>query len=149
MLRRPEDITLRAATLADTNQINWLEEVCMRALAEALWGTWQPSGTLDLSSHEMIEHQGDVVGCMASRDASDALYLTRLYLAPKARNQGIGATCLSHVLARVVRTPIRLRVLVNNRAVHFYERHGFIAEDRTTTHIQMIHPNRTNPEVTP
>jgi ribosomal protein S18 acetylase RimI-like enzyme len=146
---RPEDITLRAATLADIDQINWLEEVCMRHLAEVLWGEWRPSETINLSSHEMIENRGVVIGCMATHAAPDALYLTRLYLSPEARNQGIGATCLTQVLTRAQNAPVRLRVLVNNRAVRFYERHGFVAKSRTDTHIQMIKRNPTNREVAP
>ena len=92
----------------------------------------------------MIENRGVVIGCMATHAAPDALYLS-----PEARNQGIGATCLTQVLTRAPNAPVRLRVLVNNRAVRFYERHGFVGKSRTDTHIQMIKPSPTHREVAP
>lgn len=146
MSQEPEDITLRAATAADDDAIRWLEEVCMKDLALAIWGKWHPSPAPDLSCHEMIEHRGAVIGCMASRDEPDTLVLTRLYLASDARNRGWGAVCLGRILTRTRArgVPVRLRVLVNNPAICFYKRHGFVAENRSPTHVRMIH--RATPE---
>lgn len=145
---RSKDITLRAATASDAETVRWLEEVCMKDYATALWGEWKPSATLDLSGHDMIVHQGEVIGCMATREEPDTFRLTRLYLAPDARNQGVGAACVALVLARAraLGVPVRLRVLINNPAIRFYERHGFITEDQSPTHIRMIHVGAAEPK---
>lgn len=113
----------------------------MRDRAIDLWGRWRPSPTLDLSCHEMIEHKGKLAGCMATRTEPDALCLSRLYIAPDDRNAGIGAVCLDVVIARAraLGRPITLRVLTNNPAWRFYERHGFEIVARNQTHIQMTH----------
>lgn len=115
----------------------------MKAYAEALWGAWRPSdttATLDVSAHEMIVRNGEAIGCVATRQAPDALHLTRLYLAPAARKQRIGSLVVQELLARAAtRTcPVRLRVLTNNPAFRFYARHGFRTERETREHFYMI-----------
>ena len=119
-----DSILLRDAELSDGPLVVWLEEVCMKEYAIALWGHWRPSSKLadlDLSNHQIIEHKGTNVGCVALNWSSDCLFLARLYLAPDCRNRGIG----THVLRKVVQLatlksiPIRLSVLKTNPAINF------------------------------
>lgn len=138
-------ITLRPARRADAPTIIWLEEVCMKDYAMQLWGSWQASDTpetLNLSTHEMVEHQSNSIGCIATQVKADAFQLGRLYFAPEARNQGFGAAVLAQIIARADAKglPVRLRVLTNNPAVRFYARHGFQTERQTKEHIYMIRP---------
>ena len=144
MRQRFKAVRLRPAVPADAEVILWLEEVCMKAYAKALWGKWQASATsetLDISIHEMIVISDKTVGCIATRSLPDSLNLAKLYLSPEARNQGIGASVLRQILARAGTTdrPVRLRVLTNNPAVRFYERSGFQIEQRTSEHVYMVH----------
>lgn len=116
----------------------------MKDLAFAIWGSWTQSDTaesLDVSNHEMVEFDGALVGCSATRLDREALHLLRFYIAPNVRNQGIGSEVLNQVIARArsMSLPVRLRVLVNNPAVRFYTRHGFRKDTETDTHIYMIH----------
>ncbi|MEL6609324.1 MAG: GNAT family N-acetyltransferase [Pseudomonadota bacterium] len=138
-----EVITLRAATSADAQMILWLEEVAMKDYATALWGSWRPSdtaATLDVTIHEMVEVDGDVMGCIATRTDTDALRLLRLYLAPDARNKGVGSNVLMQIIGRAsTGIPIHLRVLSNNPAVRFYRRHGFRTERETPEHVYMVY----------
>lgn len=127
----------------DAEHILWLEEVCMKDLAEAIWGSWTPSSTakdLNVPEHVMVEVGGLIVGCIATRLETDALRLLKLYLAPDARNLGTGANVLRVVVkrARSYARPVRLRVLVNNPAAQFYARHGFRIEAESSTHIYMV-----------
>ena len=121
--------------------IRWLEEVSMKDHATALWGEWKPSSTLNVQSHQMIEHAGNTVGCLATRVDSYALHVTRIYLAPDARNLGIGAICMDYVLdqARTAGLPVRLRVLKNNPAQRFYCRLGFHETEQTEFRVYMEH----------
>lgn len=136
-----DTIALQPATKSDAEEILWLEEVCMKAYAEALWGNWRASDTvdtLDISNHEMITQSGKSVGCIATRLDTDGLHLLKLYLAPHARNHGIGAVILRHLIGRAAGHSVLLRVLVTNPAVRFYERNGFRIAHRTDTHVYMV-----------
>lgn len=139
-----ETARLRSAIPEDIKTILWLEEICMKGYAEALWGNWRPSATpetLDISIHEMVVVTNQIVGCVATRLLPGSLNLAKLYLSPGARNQGIGAWVLRQLLARADASdrPVQLRVLTNNPAVRFYARHGFRVERRTQDHFYMIH----------
>ncbi len=136
-------ILLRDANLSDGPFVVWLEEVCMKDYAVALWGHWRPSSELadlDLSNHQIIELGGISVGCVALNWSDDCLFLARLFVAPDYRNRGIGA----HVLRKVVQLatdksiPIRLSVLKTNPGTSFYQREGFALEEETTERRKLI-----------
>lgn len=124
------NIHLRTATKADAPFILWLEEVCMKVFATALWGTWRASTSLealDPSNHQIIEIKGAPVGCLAVKVQTDALQVNRLYLAPTHQNRGIGAAVLRSTIALAdgLGLPVKLRVLTTNPALKFYLREGF------------------------
>ncbi len=140
-----ETLRLRKAVPNDGTRVLWLEEVCMKDYATALWGQWRPANTLetlDIANHEMVEWNGQPEGCLATKQTHDALCLTRLYIAPDARNRGVGAWVLGEVIDRANRLgqPIKLNVLTNNPAFDFYTRHGFIVQRETPERFQMIRP---------
>ena len=143
MRRLSDAVTLRSASASDAEKIPWLKEVSMKTYAEALWVAWHPSdttATLDFSTLEMIDRNGEAIGYIATRQAPDALHLSRLNLAPAARKQGVGSLVLQEVVGRVetLPCPVRLRVLTNNPALRFYTRQGFRTERETREHIYMI-----------
>jgi N-acetylglutamate synthase-like GNAT family acetyltransferase len=143
---QPDDPTahvrLRKAHSSDAALILWLEEVCMREYATALWGKWHAAETFDLANHEMIELQGKAQGCLATHYTPEALQLSRLYLSPNARNRGVGAQVLAEVIDRAERKqlPVTLSVLTTNPAARFYERHGFSVFEETLERLWMIRP---------
>ena len=50
-------VVLRPVVSTDARYLLDLEEVCMRSYAEALWGNWRPSDTvetLDLTGHDIM-----------------------------------------------------------------------------------------------
>lgn len=139
-----DSIALRRAFKSDAEKILRLEEVCMKDYATAIWGSWTQAdtvATLDVSTREMIEADGEILGCIATRWDQDALHLIRLYLAPAARNHGVGSNVLHQVIGRAASHArlIKLRVLVNNPAIRFYARHDFRVASRTDTHVYMVH----------
>jgi len=137
-----EFVRLRTAHSTDAAKIRWLEEVCMRDYATALWGKWHAADTLDLANHEMIELQGRAEGCLATHQKPDALQLSRLYLSPNTRSRGVGTQVLAEVIDRADRKqlPVTLSVLTTNPAVRFYERHGFSVFCETLERRWMIRP---------
>lgn len=134
---------LRSAVTSDASYILRLEEVCMRAYAIALWGNWRPSATVEtltLDGHEMIEHEGRAVGCIAVSQHPDHLFIEKLYIDPDFQNRGLGALALRAKVDQAAKRHLatRLSVLTTNPANRFYEREGFIVETETPERRRMV-----------
>jgi ribosomal protein S18 acetylase RimI-like enzyme len=135
-------ITMRDATQSDGAFTLWLEQVCMQDYAIALWGQWRPSTTLDqidLTGNQIILFNEHRVGCIAMKQKTDCLQITKFYISPEYQSHGIG----SHVLQNITNTtptgmPIRLSVLSTNPAITFYQRAGFVIESETNERRMMI-----------
>ncbi len=117
----------------------------MRGYAEALWGEWRPSAsveTLEIAGHEIIEFDGERTGCVAVTWHPDHLFVGKLYIEPAFQGRGIGAFALKTQVEAAVRQglPTRLSVLVTNPADRFYRREGFVLESETTERRRFIRP---------
>ena len=120
-------IDFRTARRADARYVVGLEEACMRAYVEALWGHWHPSDTpqtLCLGGCRIVECDGVAVGCVQVSNRDDHLWLEKLYIDPDHQNRGLGAQVLRHVLDAAAREqlPVKLCVLATNPAQAFYQR---------------------------
>jgi N-acetylglutamate synthase-like GNAT family acetyltransferase len=108
----------------------------MRAYAEALWGSWKQLdsvASLDITGHELIEQDGDAVGCVAVTWQADHLFIEKLYISPTFQGRGIGTYILNAKTAGAAQRglPTRLSVLITNPADRFYQREGFVLEAET------------------
>jgi len=99
---------------------------------------WFEKGLTD-ASFRIIEVDGIRVGAIGVQDAPDHAFLDALQLLPEFQNQGIGTAVLLAELesATALGLPVRLRVLHKNRALQWYERHGFRITGVTETHYLM------------
>lgn len=137
-------VEFRAALRADARYVLGLEEACMRAYAEALWGHWHPSdnaATLCLIGCRIIGYGGVAVGCVQVTNRGDHLWLEKLYIDPDHQNRGLGALVLRHVLnaAAHEQLPVKLCVLATNPAQAFYRRAGFVVcEELAERRIMMM-----------
>ncbi|MGR3503953.1 GNAT family N-acetyltransferase [Pseudaestuariivita sp.] len=128
---------LRRAADGDRRRILELEEIGIRAHAEALWGNWRPSAcpeTLDLAGHEMVMRDGAALGVIQTVRAPNHHQIAKLYLDPEAQGQGVGTALLRlrQDAARKAELPLRVRGLTTNVAARrFYERAGFRLVDET------------------
>lgn len=88
---------------------------------------------------KVIELDGVPVGAVAVYDAADHVFLAELQIAPEFQNRGIGSAVLRAEIERTatLARPIRLRVLLQNRALALYQRHGFTVTGQTETHYLM------------
>jgi len=85
-----------------------------------------PSGGVRLAQ---IEENS--VGVLAFSQSEDVAWIDQLYLQPEFVRQGIGSALLNHALDRLPR-PVHLWAFQeNDRAIAFYEHHGFKAIKRT------------------
>lgn len=136
-------VLLRPATREDAPFILMLEELGMRGYAQALWGSWQPSATVEslaLEGHEIIEAGGESVGCIATAWHPDHLRVQKLYIHPDHRNRGFGAQALRTWVAEAAERglPTWLSVLTTNPAQKFYEREGFSVREETRERRLMV-----------
>ena len=75
----------------------------------------------------VIELDGRSVGRMVLHRSADEIRVVDLALLPAYRNRGIGTLLMRQVCLEAAKAgkPVRLSVLKNNRAIHWYERLGF------------------------
>jgi GNAT superfamily N-acetyltransferase len=138
-------IVLRTARRTDARYVLGLEEACMRAYAEALWGHWHPSDTpqtLCLGGCRIVECDGVAVGCVQAEFRDEYLWLDKLYIDPAYQHRGIGLQVLRHVLDQAARAvvPVKLCVLTTNPADAFYQREGFHVCEETAERRIMVRP---------
>jgi len=140
------EITLRPATAADVEFILRVRREAMRPHVERVYGVWdekaQHRPLHDPASHDIIELDGEAVGCQWVRRHPDALELVRLYLLPHAHGRGIGTEVVSRLCDEAAQRglPVRLRVLHGNPAQRLYLRLGFALVRQTDTHVYMERP---------
>ena len=129
---------LRVACEEDKPFLRWLEEVCMRDYAIALWGAWRPrpEEKLVLQDHRIVVDNGDI-GCVATVRGADHIWIDRLYIAPSHQRRGLGAAVLRMVIAEATASslPVRLSVLTTNPAIAFYIREGLRVYEETPERI--------------
>jgi ribosomal protein S18 acetylase RimI-like enzyme len=128
---RSRQIVLRPATLDDADFVYRLTEACMRRYAERQWGKWDEGRTrrsFQPVTHQIIQFEGNDVGCLEVIESRTDFDLNKLYVLPRYQNRGIGSYVLQQIISRASATkrPLRLSVLVVNRAARrLYERLGF------------------------
>ena len=148
------DVVIRPATVADAPQIarihiaSWREAHAGVVPADYLAGldveartrAWQDvlrdageQGTV--TSVQVAEDEGELVGFVSvvpSRDEDaerNTLEIATLYIVPGRWGHGVARELMRAALADVPEAPVTLWVLAaNERARHFYRRHGFAAD---------------------
>jgi ribosomal protein S18 acetylase RimI-like enzyme len=82
----------------------------------------------NLSEVSIVTLNGRDIGWMQRRPDREATSLLNLFLLPAYRGRGIGATILQQVLAQAGKRgkAVTLSVMKRNRALGFYQRHGFV-----------------------
>ena len=83
---------------------------------------------------------GTDIGIVAVVVAPDCVKVNQLFLLPEHQGKGIGSKCMSLIMdeGRRMGLPVRLRVLnVNQRALAFYQRLGFVRTGETDAHVLM------------
>ena len=130
---------LRPACEEDKPFLQWLEKVCMRDYAVALWGAWRPNSEekIVLRDHRIVVNKGEDVGCVATIHSADDIWINRLYIAPSHQRHGLGAAVLRMVIAQATALglPVKVSVLTTNPAIAFYIREGLQVYEERSEHI--------------
>jgi len=139
----------RPATPADAQFLRQLHHRAYRGVVLQQFGSWDEAAQdgwfekgLTEANFEVVEENGERVGAVASKEASDRLFLVELQVLPECQGRGLGSALLKQQLerARLLQKPLALRVLFANRARALYERHGFVVTGQTETHYLMERP---------
>ena len=142
----PGSIRLRPATHADLEFIFRLQYEAMHPHIVRVYGAWDEEAAkakfhakTNPATHDIIELDGEPIGCRWLRPQPGALELVRLYILPEYQGRGIGTHVLSLLLleAKEAGLPVALRVLKGNPARRLYERHGFRVTREIETHHYM------------
>jgi GNAT superfamily N-acetyltransferase len=141
-------IARRPATPGDLEFLYRLMRESLGPYVVQTYGPWDDAAQRErffretiLETHEVVELDGEPVGCLCTSSWPDSLRLHRVFLLPAAQGRGIGTGLVREVLAaaRAIGRPVRLRVLRVNPARRLYERLGFKVTGESETHYLMEH----------
>lgn len=141
-------IARRPATAADLEFLYRLTRESLGPYVVQTYGPWNDAERRErffretkVETHEIVELDGEPVGCLCTSSSPDALQLHRVFLLPAVQGRGIGTGLVREVLAaaRASARPVRLRVLRVNPARRLYERLGFEVTGESETHYLMEH----------
>lgn len=139
-------ITLRSISEVDFEFIYEVTRVTMQTYVEQTWGSWVDFeqrtiiyDSINLSTHQIIQIDGQDVGCLAVEIHPSYMQLMKLYVLPNFQRRGIGTVLIRQLVneAKAHEIPLLLRVLAVNPARKLYEREGFIVQTQTKERIYM------------
>jgi GNAT superfamily N-acetyltransferase len=134
------NINLRPISNNDFEFIYKVTEITMRTYVELTWKKWDDEqqrtliyDSINASADQIIQLDGQDVGCFAVERHPTHLQLTKLYLLPQFQRRGIGTFLLQQLIAEAKQRqlPLRLRVLAINPARQFYQQQGFVVREQT------------------
>ena len=147
MTAMPEhpDFQIREPTESDLEFAWTLYRDLMKPLTEEMLA-WDERRQKDVVANAMsdagtsiVTIDGTRIGWFQIQDRPDALQLAQLYIEPRNQNQGIGTEIIRVLRKRALHQgkPVKLEVMINNRARVLYERLGFRAIGRSKYKIEM------------
>lgn len=134
------NINLRSISNNDFEFIYDVTKRTMKTYVELTWKKWDDEqqrtliyDCIDVSADQIIQLDGQDVGCLAVERHPTHLQLAKLYLLPQFQRCGIGTFLLQQLIAEAKQRqlPLRLRVLAVNPAYQFYQQHGFVVKEQT------------------
>lgn len=142
-------IQRRPATDADRRFLKRLNQRAYEPVVTAQFGDWDEAlqgrifaGKWSAQRYQTVEKDGQRVGAICVLRAIDHVWLGEIQIAPAHQNQGVGTRLLRELIgeARALGVPLRLRVLIANRAKALYEQLGFVVVGRhEDTHFVLEH----------
>ena len=140
------DVQVRSATDADGAFLVRLARDAYRDLVTQQFGTWDDAdqgrrfaAKVARVPFRIAEMDGEAVAAISSSEHDDHVFLNELLVMPALQNRGIGSRLLvcEIAYATALRKPLRLHTLRLNRAIRFYERHGFLVTARGDVYVDM------------
>ena len=137
---------MREATAADSPFLLSLAREAYRDILALQFGGWDESIHGDRFAEKVasvpfrvVEFNGELVATVSSSIHADHVRVNELVVQPRFQNRGLGSFLLLQEIerARLVGLPLRLHTFRLNRALRFYERHGFVVTARREDDIDL------------
>ena len=137
----------RPATSSDTEFVRISHHAAYRDVVCRQFGAWDEALQDRFFEEKWIPDQFEIVLCdgnpcgfLSAEDQPDHIYISEIVIAPQFQGRGIGSRLLSEEMqrGREAKSPLRLQVLRENRAIELYRRLGFKECGTTETHIRMV-----------
>jgi len=142
----PDRIALRASIASDRDFLFELNRTTHHDYVVSTWGAWSEQWqqkyfdeNFDPIRIQIIQYDDTDIGQLRLHITKEELFLAAFAILPDFQNKGIGTYLITQLIteARLLRLPIRLRVLKVNPARKFYSKLGFKVYDQTDTHYLM------------
>jgi len=136
-------LTLRPALANDKLWVKELQFAAYRDLVLLQFGVWDPSDQTARFEEKWVRREYQIIssddlpiGALWVSLAPDHMFLNEIQLLPDHQGAGVGSRVIDELLEKAASLglPVRLRVLLRNRARSLYERLGFRVHDCTDTH---------------
>ncbi len=140
------EITTRPPLEDDREFVRDIHHLGYRDVVVAQFGSWDQAKQDDFFDKKwsnanlaILIVDGKPCGYATVEDYSNEVRLVELVIRPESQGRGIGTTFLHQLIDRASKrnVPVRLQVLLKNRAIDLYRRLGFVECDRTETHVLM------------
>jgi GNAT superfamily N-acetyltransferase len=134
-----EGVTVREATVADAPFLLSLARDAYREVLALQFDGWEESihgvrfaEKVASLPFRVVELDGEPVATVSSSIHADHVRVNELVVLPRFQNRGLGSFLLLQEIerARLVGLPLRLHTFRLNRALRFYQRHGFVVTAR-------------------
>jgi GNAT superfamily N-acetyltransferase len=134
-----EGVTVREATAADAPFLLSLARDAYQEVLALQFDGWEESihgvGFAEKVASlpfRVVELNGERVATVSSSIHADHVRVNELVILPRFQNRGLGSLLLLQEIerARRVGLPLRLHTFRLNRALRFYQRHGFVVTAR-------------------
>ena len=141
-----DDVTVREATGADAPFLLSLAREAYREVLALQFGGWDESvhggrfgEKIATLPFRVVELNGELVATVSSSIHADHVRVNELVVLPRFQNRGLGSFLLRQEIegARRAGLPLRLHTFRLNRALRFYERHGFVVTARRENDIDL------------
>ncbi|WP_449373642.1 GNAT family N-acetyltransferase [Arthrobacter psychrolactophilus] len=137
--------SLRPAIDSDAQWIVELRAIVMRDDLERL-GRYDPVRVRQRFLNAFVAEQlqiilidGEAVGCIAVRPATDGQWIEHFFIDPSQQGKGLGGAVLAEVMKRTADSRVfRLNVLSGSPAQRLYLRHGFVVESQDPVDVFMV-----------
>ena len=139
-------ITTRPPINSDKEFVRVIHHAGYRDVVVTQFGSWDPAKQDQYFEKKwsnakltILIADGDPCGYATVEDHANEVRLVELVVHPEFQGRGIGSAFLRQLTERAGKrcVPLRLQVLVKNRAIDLYRRLGFREYERTETHVMM------------
>lgn len=137
----------RPATSSDTEFARTSHHAAYRDVVLRQFGVWDEALQDRLFEEKWIPDKFEIILCdgnpcgfLSIEDRPDHISVSEIVIASQFQGRGIGSRLFNKEMqrGRETKSPLRLQVLRENRAIELYRRLGFKECDTTETHIRMI-----------